>query len=100
MLLLDVVQTRVKAAIDALTSQLLQHVVVVRRHGVWYFLLCPSPLVLLFRTVRQLLILALLLHAQQEIQEVTINTAGVSHNQSLEQEEAQHTRVHGGSSIL
>ena len=39
--MLDVVQSRVKAAIDALTSQLLQHVIVVRRHFVWYFLLRP-----------------------------------------------------------
>lgn len=38
-LLLEVVQTRVKPAIDALTSQLLQHMIVVRRHFVWYFLL-------------------------------------------------------------
>lgn len=32
--LLEVVQARVKPAIDALTSQLLQHVIVVRRHFV------------------------------------------------------------------
>ena len=65
MLLLEMFYRRVKAAIDALTSQLLQHVIVVRRHVVYdiSFYVRLSPLALLFRTVRQLLILALL-HAQ------------------------------------
>lgn len=65
-LLLELFHRRVKAAIDALTSQLLQHVIVVRRHvvGDISFYVRLSPLVLLFRTVRQLLTLALL-RAQQ-----------------------------------
>ena len=40
--LLEVVQSRVEAELSEPTAQLLQHVIVVRRHFVWYFLLRRS----------------------------------------------------------